>query len=209
MFGAQTASRSTALLALPHTSAVSVTEDGWTNEHVTVPDWHDAPALLLEIRSVLGCEGLPLIRHFIAREDGVDRALWSTRPTIDAVIWIDAQLVDRSVGSLILGGVNAVDRANCNTRRVLYRNAGLADDVSHCVVLPNFSYLSFRRVPDHFLASPRDTLPIQAQHTGAEEASAVSTATLGNLVTMRLNQALPRCPFNSRARQGGRNSPDA
>ncbi len=68
-------------------------------------------------------EGVPLVRQRILREDRLDRALRFARPAIDALLGID----DQDPAEL----VNAVDRADVDTRAVFDVDTGLGDDVGH------------------------------------------------------------------------------
>src|SRR5580765_3922075 len=73
----------------------------------------------------------PLGREIFLREDGRHRALIHAQPAVDAGIRIDVEHLRLGEGGFVLGGVNAIDRADRDASRVLRTDAGLCDDMGH------------------------------------------------------------------------------
>ena len=65
----------------------------------------------------------PLGRHIRVGENRLDRTFGLTGTTVDALVWVDVELVG--------GVVNAVHRAHLDATRVLGLDARLSDDVGH------------------------------------------------------------------------------
>src|SRR5688572_9295319 len=68
---------------------------------------------------------LLIVGHGILGEDRGHRALRFARSAVDALVGVD------EVHRVIVGRVDAVDRADVDARRVLDADAGLGDDVGH------------------------------------------------------------------------------
>ena len=68
---------------------------------------------------------LLILRHLVARVDGVDRAFWDAQPAVDAFFGIDDQHV--------LAVAKGIDGADFDAVRVLAQDAGFGDDMSHGV----------------------------------------------------------------------------
>src|ERR1700749_3783663 len=71
-------------------------------------------------------ERLPLVRERILREDRLDGALGFARPAVDALLGVDHEDAIRLM--------DAVDRADVDTREIFDVDAGLGDDVRHGAV---------------------------------------------------------------------------
>ena len=78
---------------------------------------------LLEVLLVFLDVARPLARDVRIRENRLDGALRLTRTTVDTFVWVDVKL--------ILGLINAIDRANLDATRVLRLDAWLGNDVGH------------------------------------------------------------------------------
>ncbi len=78
---------------------------------------------------------LDVLRPFFGQvflgEDRLHRALIDAQAAVDAGVGVDVQLVTRAEVGFGLGGVNAVNRTDLDTRGVFGSNAGFADDVRH------------------------------------------------------------------------------
>src|SRR3954452_939799 len=91
--------------------------------------------VLVVVRVDLG-ELLPLVRHLVLGEAGVDGAGLHAGVAVDALVRIDVQHLDRVVIGLVGRRVDAVDRADLYARVVLGADARLGDDVCHlCRIL--------------------------------------------------------------------------
>src|SRR3954452_13856655 len=86
--------------------------------------------VLVVVRVDLG-ELLPLVRHLVLGEAGVDGAGLHAGVTVDALVRIDVQHLDRVVIGLVGRRVDAVVRADLYARVVLGADARLGDDVCH------------------------------------------------------------------------------
>jgi hypothetical protein len=78
---------------------------------------------LLEVLLVLLDVARPLARDVRIRKNRLDGALRLTRTTIDAFVRVDVKL--------ILGLINAIDRANLDATRVFRLDAWFGNDVGH------------------------------------------------------------------------------
>src|SRR5438093_9807932 len=90
----------------------------------------EAPAAVrvlarLEVVGVDLDEVLPLRRHLVLGEDGVDRALRLAGAAVDALIRVDVVLL------VVVGRVDAVDGADGHATGVLDSDAGFRNDVGH------------------------------------------------------------------------------
>src|SRR3954453_12139631 len=92
--------------------------------------------LALEVLGVDVDVLLPLVRHLVLREAGVDRARLDAGVTVDALLGVDVELLDVVVVRLVRRRVDAVDRAHLDARVVLGADARLGDDVGHWGLFP-------------------------------------------------------------------------
>jgi hypothetical protein len=76
-------------------------------------------------------EVLPLLGDVVFGEDGLDRARWFARAAINAFIRMYVEHFGRLEIGFILTGVDAIDRTNIHTSRILSPYAGLSNNVSH------------------------------------------------------------------------------
>src|SRR4029079_5868973 len=85
-------------------------------------------AATLLVREVIGVDldvvG-PLLRHRVLGKDRGHRALGLAGAAVDALIGVD------EVHRILVGGVDAIDRADVDAGRVLDADARLGDDVGH------------------------------------------------------------------------------
>ncbi len=86
-------------------------------------------SLFLEIVGVLLDERFPLRGHFVRREDRTDRTFRHTRSAIDTFVRLDEE---HFVG---VGPVNAIDRADRDTRFIFYTDTGFGNYKSHNIHL--------------------------------------------------------------------------
>jgi len=93
------------------------------------------PPLLLKVLRVDRNEVLPLFRRFVEREDRFNGTRRNAGATVDALIGMDEQLLRRFEGGLVLPRMNAVDRADIDTGRVLRADARFGDDIRHAALL--------------------------------------------------------------------------
>src|SRR5437588_4479085 len=77
---------------------------------------------------------LPLVRELVLREAGIDRAGLDAGVAVDALVGVDVEHLDGVVVGLVRGRVDAVDRADLDTRVVLGPDAGLCDYVRHVLL---------------------------------------------------------------------------
>src|SRR3569833_2158819 len=92
---------------------------------VNTPDGYPFRSRLL-LGGVVGVDLdvlLPLLRHFIFHEDGVDRALRLAQTAIDALVRVDIEHVFHLV--------DAVNRADSHARFIFDTDAGLGNHVRH------------------------------------------------------------------------------
>src|SRR5436305_3996951 len=87
--------------------------------------------LLAEIVSVELRVLLPLVRQLVLSEAGIHRTCLDASVAVDALLRVDVEHLDALVLGLIRGGMDAVDRADLDTRVVLGADAGLGDHVGH------------------------------------------------------------------------------
>src|SRR5687768_8472091 len=85
--------------------------------------------LLLEVLTVHRDEALPLFRRLIEREDRLDGTRRNTRAAVDALIRVDVEHFRRLELGFVFPRVDAIDRADVDTRRVLGADAGFTNDV--------------------------------------------------------------------------------
>jgi hypothetical protein len=76
-------------------------------------------------------EVLPLLGQIILGEDGLYRTRGLARSTIDTLVRMDIEHLSALKIRFILPRVNAVNRANVNTSRILGPNAGFSYYISH------------------------------------------------------------------------------
>src|SRR4029079_565159 len=117
-----------------------------------------ARSLLLIKRRVLLREVLPLVRHFVEREDGFHRARRHAGAAIDALVRLDEEHLGGFEGRLVLARMNAVDRTHVDAGRVLRADAGFRDYVSH-----RSSSAARRRVTRECRRTPRAGSPDAAK----------------------------------------------
>jgi hypothetical protein len=86
---------------------------------------------LLVVIGVFVDELFPLGREVFEGEDRLDRALVDAQAAVDTGVWVDVELVDGFKVAFVFAGVDAVDRANRDARRVFGSDAGLRNDVGH------------------------------------------------------------------------------
>src|SRR3984893_1557274 len=73
----------------------------------------------------------PLLGKLVLGEARIDRAGLDARVAIDALLGVDVELRLVVVALLLLGGMDAIHRADLNAREILGADAGLGDDVGH------------------------------------------------------------------------------
>src|SRR5581483_11705045 len=96
-------------------------------------------ALIMETRSGLAAEELgvlfgvflPLFREVVEGEDGRDGANGNAGAAIDTFDGVDVEHLLVGVGGFFFLGVDAVDRASVNARRVLGTDARFRDYIGH------------------------------------------------------------------------------
>jgi hypothetical protein len=74
---------------------------------------------------------LPFSGNIIFREYCFDRAFIHTQATVNAGVRINVKLRGLGKGSLILFGVDAVNRADCHARGIFGANTWLSDNMRH------------------------------------------------------------------------------
>jgi hypothetical protein len=84
-----------------------------------------------EVRSVLFLEADPLVRQIVAGVDSRNRAYGDACAAVDALDWIDEELIDFVRAGLVGLGVDAVYRTGIHTRPVLGADAGFCDYIRH------------------------------------------------------------------------------
>ena len=87
--------------------------------------------LLVVVVCVLLNIVLPLFREHVFVKNGSDGAGFYTQLTVDACFGIDVQHFGALEIIVILGGVNTINRADIDTRRVFGPDARLSNDVRH------------------------------------------------------------------------------
>jgi hypothetical protein len=73
----------------------------------------------------------PFLRHIILRKDSRYRARRNASAAVDALDWIDKQLIGRTVIGFVLLGVDAIDWTSVHTGGVLGADTGFCDYISH------------------------------------------------------------------------------
>src|SRR6188508_2348189 len=86
-------------------------------------------ASLLVVLRVRLDEAAPLLRGFIEREDGLDRAGRHAGAAVDALVGVDIEHFGRRELRFVLPGMDAIDRADVYAGRILGADAGFRDDV--------------------------------------------------------------------------------
>src|SRR5262245_55135996 len=94
-------------------------------------DW----LLLLIVLRVDRNEVLPLFRRFVERENRFHGTRRNAGATIDALVWMDEQLFRRFERGLVLPRMDAVDRADIDTGRILRADARFGDDIRQAALL--------------------------------------------------------------------------
>src|ERR1043166_6021575 len=84
--------------------------------------------LFLEVIGIQLNEMVPLRRNFIAIKDGLHGAFIDAKATANAVARVDEKLFGGWKAVFIGAGMNGVDRAGLNARRVLAADARLGND---------------------------------------------------------------------------------
>src|SRR5260221_12800761 len=79
----------------------------------------------------------PLLRDQVSGEDGLHRTGRLAGAAVDAGLGVDVQHRLRLKGTLLLAGMDAVNRADLDASGVLRVHARLSDHVRHSDVLPN------------------------------------------------------------------------
>src|SRR5208282_19762 len=77
---------------------------------------------------------LPLLGQLILREARIDRARLDAGVAVNALLGVDVQHLDRVIPGLVGCGVDAVHRADLDTRVVLGADARLCDHIRHWLV---------------------------------------------------------------------------
>src|SRR5579863_4895424 len=83
------------------------------------------------VRSVFGCEFVPLLRQIVEREDSRYRAHRHACATVDALHRIDVEQWLGRVLGVILFGMNAIHRTRIYTRCILGVDARLCNHIGH------------------------------------------------------------------------------
>ena len=86
---------------------------------------------LAVICGILLDEAGPLSRKVFLWKDGLDRTLIDTKAAVDASVRVDEKLLDLRKFGFVLCGMDAVNRTDGHTCRVLHANARLSNDVGH------------------------------------------------------------------------------
>src|ERR1035441_388618 len=87
--------------------------------------------LAAEVCGVLLGEVSPLLGQVILRKDRGNRAGRYACTAVDALDWIDEQLVRLAEAGFVFFGVNAIDRAGVYTGGVFGADTGFCNDVCH------------------------------------------------------------------------------
>jgi hypothetical protein len=95
--------------------------------------------LATEVGGVLFAEAFPFLGQVVAAEDRGDGADGNTRATVNALDWIDEELIVGFGTVLVSLGVNTIYRTSVHTRPVLGANAGFRDYIRHL----NFSLVLY------------------------------------------------------------------
>jgi hypothetical protein len=66
---------------------------------------------------------------------------------VDALRGVDVELLGLGEAGLVLGGMDAVDRADLDARVVLGADAGLVDHAGHCTASPAFLQQHGKAIP--------------------------------------------------------------
>jgi hypothetical protein len=90
---------------------------------------------------------LPLGRDLVLGADRVDRARFDAGVAVDALRGVDVELLGVGEAGLVLGGMDAVDRADLDARVVLRADAGLVDHAGHCTASPAFLQQHGKAIP--------------------------------------------------------------
>ena len=88
-------------------------------------------ALAAEVRGVFLGKVSPLFRKIVEREDGRYRAGRNAGAAVDALDWVDEELVRLGEAVFVLFGVDAIDRTCVYTGGVLGADTGFCNDVGH------------------------------------------------------------------------------
>jgi len=104
----------------------------WTSAgfewHPSKTDSPSLPRVILDLDEVL-----PLLRHFILRENRIHRALRFAGSTVDALVGLNVQFIEPLVRreSGLIGLVDAIDGAHLHAGAIQHINAGFSDDIGH------------------------------------------------------------------------------
>jgi len=79
----------------------------------------------------------PLLRGFVERENRLHRAGRHTGSAIDALIGVNVEHLGRRKPGFVLARVDAIDRTDIDTSRILGPNARFTDDIGHETFLRN------------------------------------------------------------------------
>jgi hypothetical protein len=80
------------------------------------------------VGTVLSGEALPFARQVFFWEDCADRASWDASTTVNALVWVNVELV--------VAFVDTFNWTNFDAGTVFSSDAGLSDDMSHfCFLL--------------------------------------------------------------------------
>jgi hypothetical protein len=84
---------------------------------------------------------LPLFRDVFVAKDSFDRTGRLTGAAINAFVRIDIEMLDDVEIRFVLARVNAIHRANVNTRRILGADTRLGDYInSHYCISPSSAF---------------------------------------------------------------------
>tara|TARA_B100000941_G_C28460876_1_gene530669 strand:- start:798 stop:1094 length:297 start_codon:yes stop_codon:yes gene_type:complete len=86
---------------------------------------------LLKVISVLGDVVGPFFGQIFFREDGLDRTLIDAQTAVNAGVGIDVKHFRRFKVVVVLGGMNAVHRADFNAGSVFGVHTGFSNNVRH------------------------------------------------------------------------------
>src|SRR5580692_10907893 len=87
--------------------------------------------LAAEVGGVLVSKARPLFGQVVSSENGRHWADRNAGAAVDALHWIDEELLRRSVPRFILLGMNAIYRAGVHASCVFSSDAGFCDHVCH------------------------------------------------------------------------------
>ena len=92
------------------------------------------PQAFLEVVGVDRDVALPLLGHFVEREDRLDRARRHAGAAVDALVGIDVQHLRGLECRFVLAGMDAIDRTDVHARGIFGADARLGNNVGHSLL---------------------------------------------------------------------------